>query len=440
MILPGIIFGIFITLAIISWIHALGFWIFFMITHGIFYQLLGKGSEHLPLFAGLAVLIVMLIRRKWAGVSLGLLVLIIALISCMAISSLFGISQDASLLTILVYARGYILVLILAGAIRSDRELRAMTLYCLAGLVVGGIACIYQYLTGSFTISTIYVQRAASLRGDPNDTAMLLVTGVPILYYWFFANRSVPVKLACIGGMALLLAGIILTGSRGGFVALLLVMLLVFLHRPSFRLFVIGLIIAAFFVVLAPRAYWTRMNTMVTGKEQHYGQSLKGRAMLQRVGAGIFFNNPILGVGPGNFKQAFLAVNLPGSKPGVTRSINEETSIVAHNMYLEFFAENGILGGVLFLMVFILSVREFLRFDRRRRDDRVGIGLGLSLAFALGGMLFAGLFLSQAKNSVLWTIVGLGFAAGAVTNRKIAEKSVAIATETTVAPFPLTTA
>lgn len=411
-----------------------------MITHGIFYQLIGKGSEHLPLFAGLAVLIVMLIRREWAGVSLRLLGLFMALISCMALSSIFGIDQVVSLRTLPMYAKGYILALILAGALSSEKEIRIMTLYCLAGLMLGGIASIYQYLTGSFTISTIYVQRAASLRGDPNDTAMLLVTGVPILYYWFFANRSVSVKLACMGGMALLLAGIILTGSRGGFVALLLVMLLVFLHRPSFKIFVIGLIVAAFFVVLAPRTYWTRMNTMVTGKEQHYGQSLKGRARLQRVGIEIFFNNPILGVGPGNFGRAFLAVNLPGSKPGVSRLIDEETSIVAHNMYLEFFVENGILGGVLFLMVFILSVREFLRFDRRRRDDRVGIGLGLSLAFAMGGMMFAGLFLSQAKNSVLWTIVGLGFAAGTVANRKTAEKSVAIATETTVAPFPLTTA
>jgi len=441
MILNVITFGVFFAISMISGLHALGFWIFFMITHGIFYQFLGKGSEHLPLFAGLAVLIVMLIRRKWAGVSLRLLVLVIALISCMAISSFFGIDQDVSLITIIAYAKGYFLVLILAGAIRSDSELKIMTLYCVAGLVAGGIACIYQYLTGSFVISTIYEKRAASLRADPNDTAMLFVAGFPVIYYWFSAMRSIIGKVACVIGVGLLLAGVILTGSRGGFVALLLIMVMVFLYRPSVRIFLVSVFVAAILVVLAPSSYWARMSTMVNWKEQHQSHSLRNRATLQQVGAGIFFQYPLLGVGPGNFGRAFFAETLPVGKTLSTRSTDvEKTFTVAHNMFLEFFVENGVLGGVLFLLIFFLSIRNFLRYDRRQGNDKRGFGLGTSLALALGGMLFAGLFLSQGKNSVLWTMVGLGFSAGAVSNRKTAEEPVVIAPETADAPVSFTKA
>jgi O-antigen ligase len=441
MIFIGITFGVFIVLAVISTHHAMGFWIFFMITHGIFYQFIGKGSEHLPLVAGFVVLTIMLIRREWAGVSFGLLVLVIALISCMGISSIFGINQEVSLLTMLMYAKGYFLVLILAGAIRSDRELKIMTLYCIAGLVVGGIACIYQYLTNTFIISTIYENRAASLRGDPNDTAMLLVAGIPMIYYWFLAIRSIAAKVACVVGLGFLLAGIILTGSRGGFVALLLVMLMIFLKRPSVRIFLISVFVAAIFVVLAPSSYWERMNTMVTLKDEHQGQSLTKRGMLQRAGTSIFLQHPLLGVGPGNFGRAYFAETSQVGKTLSTMSIHVEKNFpVAHNMFLELFVENGMIGGTLFLTLFFLSVRNFLHYDRRQGDGRRGFGVGIGLALALGGMLFAGLFLSQAKNSVLWVLVGMGFAAGAVVDRKSTEKSVAIASETTDPPFRLTPA
>lgn len=419
MIVAGVTFALFACLTMISMLHGLGFWLFLMVTHGIFYQIIGTGSEHLPFYGGLAVLAVILVRRRWAGVSFGLLGLVLAFMIAMALAGLFGINQQNSLITILLFAKGLLLVLLLAGTLQTERDIKVMTLYCLAGLAVGGGFAIYQYFTGTLTISTIYVQRAATLRGDPNDTAMLLVAGVPLCLYWLSTSRGKMVKLAAFVSLGTLLAGIVLTGSRGGFVALLLVLMAIFLRRPSLRLFTVGLLSVSVVAVLAPQGYWDRMKTLVTGKEQHLSKSLSNRVRLQRVGIEVFFNNPLIGVGPGNFSQAFFIHTNPENRPRISTNLSEgKTFAVAHNMYLEFFAENGLLGGLLLLSIFFLSIRQLLQFDRLTGAARNQIGLGFSLSLALGGMLFAGLFLSQGKNSVLWFMVGIGFAIGMINARK----------------------
>ena len=195
--------------------------------------------------------------------------------------------------------------------------------------------------------------------------------------------------------------------------------MLTFLRRPSLRLFAVGLISTALVALLAPQNYWDRMKTMVTGKELHAGQSLSNRARLQQAGLKILFNNPLIGVGPGNFSQAYFAQAKTESQLRSSANMAEgKTFAVAHNMYLEFFAENGIPGGLLFLSLFILSIRQLLRFDRLAGVSESQPGLGFSLSLALGGMLFAGLFLSQGKNSVLWFMVGVGCAMGSVISRK----------------------
>ena len=303
-------------------------------------------------------------------------------------------------------------MVLLAGTVRNCRDIKTLSLYCLFGLVVGGAYAIYQYKTGTFTVNTIYDQRAAGLRGDPNDTAMLLVAGVPLAIYWFFNSVGIPSKFLSMGALALLLIGVILTGSRGGFVVLLLVAMMLFLRRPSWMLVGCGLLLVALFIAIAPQSYWNRMETLVTGKEEHFSESLKNRKMLQKIGTEIFFDNVVIGVGPGNFSGAFMARFAKKSQNG------DSTYAVAHNMYLEFFSENGLVGGILFLMMFGQSLFGLLRLDRRCGDvTGPKFGLGFAIAIALGGMLFSGLFLSQAKNSVLWFVTGLGFAAGHIALR-----------------------
>jgi O-antigen ligase len=417
----GITFVLFAVLASCSIRHSVGFWLFLMITHGIFYQYLGEGSEHIPLVGGVAILIAIAVLRKWRLVALTDFGLVMALVIAMVLAGMFGVDQENSLAHLMIYARGFILVLLLAGTLHEDRDIRLMTYYCLAGLVLGVLFTVFQKITGTFTISTIYEQRAAGLRGDPNDTAMLLVAGIPLALYHMFATRNLALKVLHVMALVTLLAGIILTGSRGGFVALLLVMALVFLRRPSFRVFFAGMFLVVVFVALAPQSYWERMETLITGHEAHLGQSLQNRARLQKIGVGIFLDYPLLGIGPGNFSAVFLERFSPSSG-GIAAKIAlkpDQTYAVAHNMYLEFLIENGFIGGGVLLAVFFRSCQGLLIFDRSRGVRRGELGMGFAVLLALAGMLFSGLFLSQAKNSVLWFVTGIGFAAGMIARKQV---------------------
>lgn len=390
-----------------SYIHGIGLWLLLMIIHGVIYQSVGHGSEHLPLMAGLIVMTIILVKRKWSGVSKSIMLLFTALIMLMALSSLQGIDQNTSITTMFIYARGFMLVILLAGCLKNEQDMKIMTLYCLAGLTIGALAALYQYKTGKFTIHTIYEHRSASLRGDPNDTAMLLVAGIPLTFYWLYNYKRLLGTVFFSGIMVALLFGIVLTGSRGGFVALLAVASIMFIRKPSLKVFLAGIFLAASFLAIAPHSYWDRMDTMRTGHEEHGSRSLKNRERLQMGGLNVFMEHPVFGVGPGNFGQAYLQY----------LGFQQAGGGVAHNMYLEFFVENGFFGGMLLLYIYATSIMSLLKLDRIQGRHHRQFGLGFSIAVSLFGMLLSGLFLSQAKNSVLWFTIGMGISAGLIANK-----------------------
>lgn len=395
---------LFIVISFFSMSHMLGLWLLLMITHGIVYEAFGSIAAHLPFYAGLIVLVTILVRKQWSDVKGSTLWLFSALIAVMSMSGLLGLNVETSVVSLMCYAKGFLLALILAGSLKSKKNIQIMTLYCLVGLIMGALMVVYQYKTGTFTINTIYVQRAASLRGDPNDTAMLLVAGIPLALYWFNNAKGLLVKGVFAGSMLLLLIGLVLTFSRGGFVVFILVSTVIYLKRPTLRMTFLGVLIAFFFCILTPQNYWERIETLITGQERYRSHSLENRSLLQKRGLAIFVTRPVLGVGPGNFGNAFA---------GRSGYVGEGLS-VAHNMYLEFFVENGLVGGVLLLIILYQAIRCLMVYDHKTRTECDTFGLGFSIALALAGMLFSCLFLSQGKNSVLWFMVGLGFALGQI--------------------------
>jgi putative inorganic carbon (hco3(-)) transporter len=233
------------------------------------------------------------------------------------------------------------------------------------------------------------------------------VVGIPLALYWL-TRSSKPVTRVVMALVGLLLIfGIILTESRGGFVALAAVMALNFLRKPSFKRVLPGVLLASSLLILAPHSYWTRMNTLLTGHEPHGGVSFADRFTLLKFGLKTLANRPILGVGPGNYGQALFrdTRKLTGLQPN-------DPYPVAHNTYLQFFDENGIIAGVLFVAIFFWAAVCFLKYDRANPPQPGEFPLGFSFASGFAGLLIACLFLSEGPNSVLWFMTGIGFATG----------------------------
>lgn len=410
--------GFFFAVAIFSPVHAAGMWLIIMITHGLLVESVGETAAHLPLYVGVTVSLCILARGKWSGVQPSVLMLFGALIFVMGVASIAGIDVGSSLAAMSLYAKAFMLSLLLAGCIKSNKEVHVITLYCLGGMVCGALAALYQHYTGNYSVNVYDVQRAAGLRGDPNDTAMLLVAGIPLAIYWMLRCNLSFLGGLFAGSIVALVLGIALTGSRGGFLTLLFISLLIYVKRPTLLATISGLVLASILLAFAPQAYWSRMETLVSGKELKTSGSMQHRSELQRKGLSILVEHPILGVGPDNFGEAFLGAGRSGKVSVATGRgrNNTEPGLVAHNMYLEFFVENGLFGGLLLLAIFYRSMRALMRYDQKDSNKANNFGIGNALALALFGMLFSGLFLSQGKNSVLWFLVGIGFATGQLGN------------------------
>jgi O-antigen ligase len=418
MIALGIILMLFAGLSFMSTIHALGLWLAMLVTHGVLVLLLGQTGVHLPFYAGILMTLIILARGQWTGVTTNTLLLFGALLVVMIFAAFMGMSLDNSMLSLLLYIKAFMLALLIAGCVKNENDIKVMSLYFLASLLAGALYAIYQYITGTFTINIYDTQRAAGLRGDPNETAMLFVAGIPVAIYWLMNSTGKIHQLFFTVALIFLLVGIVLTGSRGGFVALIFVMFLIYVRRPTIKLTIVGILMVVMIGVLTPVSYWERINTLITG-ESEQNESLDGRKMLFFTGFNMFFQHPILGVGPGNFGATLVMMSsesglsvLSAGFEGV--DTGDGKMPVAHNLYLEFFAENGFIAGMLLLAIFIMSLRFLIYFDREMSHDRQRFGIGLAIALAMAGMLFSGLFLSQGKNSVLWFLVGLGFAAGQI--------------------------
>ncbi|MHC1729257.1 MAG: O-antigen ligase family protein [Syntrophobacteraceae bacterium] len=381
-----------------SKVTGLGIFFLSMLLHGILYRYLGAVAAHIPSYIGICVVVSLIVTGRLMLPSKASFFLLLLTVTWMSISSMFGLNQETSAISLSLYVKAFMLALLMESAVKEESEFRSLCIYILVGIAVGAFYNGVQHVTGSYELQNMDMQRAAGLRRDPNDTAMLLIAGVPLCMHWVLHSKSNITKWTNVACLLLILTGIIFTKSRGGFVALVVTMFVLYIRSFSAKTTLWALIIMVFFASAgAYLNYWKRVETLGTGNEQ--GGSLGNRFELVQKGLIVIFHNPLLGVGPGNYKRASL-----GSGTG----FQEETTGVAHNMYVEFGAENGLIGLGLLLGLIYLAIRGLGHLPAN--SFKQGVSIRPYLMISLIAMLTGLLFLSQGKNSVLWFIIGLGWA------------------------------
>ena len=397
MILVTIILIFVFAIALFSTIHALGLWLFLMITHGFLVESLGDAAGHLPMYSGLMIMAIGVARRRWTGMPAPNWILFSFFVAFIALAALSGMDPPNSVISLLKYSKGFLLAIFIAGIIKDGDQIRVVTLYCVAATFLGACIALYQHLTGTYTIDVGLVQRAGGLSRDPNDAALLMLTGLPVALYWFTQsnNRYAKVMFACV--FVLIVAGITLTQSRGGAVTLALILFFLFLRRPSVKVFSVGIVLVSIGLLFVSADYWERLESLGTIGEDSESRAISLRYQFIEVGIDGFLRHPVLGVGMGNFGRLLV-------DSGLKHNISE----VAHNMYLEFFVENGAIAGLLFLTLLAAAVLQSIRYDTYDRLEHSAYGLGFCVSMSLMAVMIAGLFLSQGKSSVLWFFVGIG--------------------------------
>jgi probable O-glycosylation ligase (exosortase A-associated) len=252
--------------------------------------------------------------------------------------------------------------------------------------------------------------------GDRNELALAFVMTLPICYYLLgeYGKRSRLVSFALLGTMCLLIAAIVGTQSRGGFIALS--GLAAYMLYKSDRKILLGLL---FFVIGLGLSYlvsdeWTsRMNTIEAVDSD---ASFMGRVVAWKLSFIMAVQHPMLG---GGFKSleyfpvwAELSRDFFSYEWFYTGDAlpNPEIARAAHSVYFQVLGEQGFVGLAIYMSCLIGAFLKAARVSREIRQ-RAGPEWVRSLATMLQLSIFSfalgGAALSFAYVDLIFAIFGL---------------------------------
>ena len=273
----------------------------------------------------------------------------------------------------------------------------------------------FQWIVAAFVIGAVMSAligllqsggaRLAGGIGDPDGEAALLAAAL-MLDVGLIATlpRDSAAKTLAVIGALIMGLGLLDTGSRGGFVALVAVLVAAVLLGGRWRgraarlLLIVAIVTPVYLFVLAPSAAVQHLSS----------SSSSGRTDLWKVGLKMFEANPVAGVGSGNFTVA--SIHYVQQAGDITRAdLIVDVPHAAHNTYLEIIDELGVPGFLMFLTIVIGSISAALRAARiyERRGDTSFELMSRGVALAVIALLTADFFITNEYEHLLWLLLAL---------------------------------
>jgi len=304
-------------------------------------------------------------------------------------------------LPMLVYA------LLMALSIRDIHDVRryAFAMICGGIFYAGYVHLFFTVGIGGRLGNLVYY--------DANDLAALLVWTLPFIIYAARSKGMVGKGLALVG-IPLYVMVIMKSGSRGGFLGFVAVMLFVLLRYDVVSAKVrMGVVTAAvgLLAMVGSAEYWANMKTLLNPKDDYNwsGNSESGRMEVWKRGMGYMITHPFVGVGGRNFPIAEGTLSEQGR-------LTEELGIgfkwsAPHNSFVEIGAEAGVTGLALFLGMLgwsFANLRRIKRASGGKSDADIEFrSLALSGSGAFVGYCVAGFFVTGAFMPLLYTLFAL---------------------------------
>jgi O-Antigen ligase len=379
--------------------------------------LVGKAAEWVPGLSGIPVVKIAFLftaifayraRNAFAPVrvrSLRIARPAIAFLVLSILSILFSVYRSFTLISIqgsIIYLLAFI-VLIKITQTQRDVE-RLLIALAVAGVSLS-IGLLLTYNGGRAHLNSHF---------DPNDIAYELDTLLPLVLALRSGRSRLRRLLINLAALAMI-AGILLTGSRGGALGLGVVLLAMTAYPVDIaksgglkqfapgRMLVRWTLIAAMGVVVwghLPTDSQERLLTLLDLKHDYNADptSNSSRTVLWRRDIASALRRPI-GYGMGS------AEIVDGMNGGQYRT--------SHNSLVQAFVELGAVGLWLYLLTYYVTWSELGRLTgrgQRGTPDRESAQVALyarAFRIALAGNLAAGFFLSQAYSASLWMTVAV---------------------------------
>ncbi len=276
-------------------------------------------------------------------------------------------------------------------------------------------------VAGIVKLGDVYIKRGpGGMIEDNNDFALALGMSIPLLLHLATSERRAILSKGVMLMIPLTMIAVVLTRSRGGTLAMAFCVFIL-VWRSQRRL--VGVALAGLAVVtvflLAPQEYKERIYTI---KDYEKDGSATGRLKAWGIALRMVQGNPIWGVGFGRFQENYAAYD-PHPTPDI---IAGRGVIVAHNSYLQIWAECGTIAFVCYLALIALSLLDLwtLRKQARRRYHSSWI-LSYCTMFeaALGTFILGSVFLNRAHFDLIYHYVAIIIVFGRVARSEMADEA-----------------
>jgi putative inorganic carbon (hco3(-)) transporter len=334
------------------------------------------------------------------------------------------------------FAKNGVITVLLVILIQQRSVFRtALWVIVAAGIFTGSIS-VFQYLTKTFTniywgfgqaqilniVTGVDDFRISGPIGDPNFYAQILVVIVPLAFHFMTTEKKIILRALAAWSLIVCSLSIIFTFSRGGAIALAIVLGCLILYRRIRPLEVIGVLILIIgMVAFLPDQYSSRLNTItqvVTGQTNVREEaSIRGRLSELLVSWQMFTEHPILGVGVGNYPLYYQSYSRKiGLDP---RTENREP----HNLFLEIASETGLVGLIVFFTILYFAYQgirqSWLTFKQLKLEEYANLVAVLGIGMI--GYFSAAMFIHGAYPRYLWLLIGLALSLPQIARNTVME-------------------
>ncbi len=330
--------------------------------------------------------------NKW------LILMILVMVLSIPNKMFLGEFNNASLLKEIIYLKSQINPFILFFVVYNtlyDEKTCERVLMALFLFMTGTLLTMVLHKYGIMEFSTISRHKMGRISGmgNANAYASYLVLFVPLVFSYRLFRSSSLAKMSSTFLLILIFIGLLMTGSRGGMLALVVgvaVYMWIIKHEPeiSYRKIIpmasVLMVVFVFAAVFTPSGVREmvieRFASIWTAdlENNEFEKATGARTILWTSGLKLSMERPIIGHGQGS------VVPLMTKKFGI--------SAVAHNEYINYMIAFGIVGLMIYLMIY-LKVFQHVRKHLNETTDQWNKALYAGYLAGLSGWMFSMLFI-----------------------------------------------
>lgn len=331
------------------------------------------------------------------GLPIGLF-LIYAIINTFTSVNVMGSIRDLAL-----NCAGISFVFAMVNSLNKKEDINVFVSFLMLSSLFAALVGVRQIFTGvvmrpewtDVENSQDIAVRIYSVFTNPNIFAEYLVILTPLAVGTMWYTKSMKKKLTFIIGVGVLLLALLMTMSRGGWLGIF-VAAFVFVLIVDKRLLVLAIPIVLIAVPFLPKSILQRFISIGSNVDS----SILYRTKIYQITANIIKDNFINGVGFGYipFKQVYETY------------IRTMPIYHAHNTFLEIFAEGGIIGLLVFLILIFSLIKNGLCYLTKSSDKYIkylGAGAMASLFGILANGMTEHILYMPRIIFTFWILVGL---------------------------------